>query len=70
MRLHTGAVRKPQESALKVNPGTRILCHTWGLKQASVLHLAFEFDALITELSAPLIFDVFRPACIFASAPL
>ena len=46
---HGGCIDTVRESAQKVGSGRKVLCPP-GIKTASALHLAFQSDALPTEL--------------------
>ena len=48
---HGGCTDTVSESALEVYAGREIVCHTLDSKPAWLLHLAFQLDFLLTELS-------------------
>ena len=50
---HRGCTDAVRESALKVDSGTKDPVPHQALKPTPVLRLAFQFDTLPTELSAP-----------------
>ena len=50
--MHMGAVQTQSESALRADWEKNPLPH-WGIELVSVLHLAFQLDALPTEPSPP-----------------